>query len=96
MKSKTGKSAELYHLMVKMGYPEEFSNLIAESLNTEWTAGRMIGYLSYNGMLPLEDVADEMLAILSDRDRLVEKYQAEEANAKWNIYLNEGFGTEEE
>ena len=38
--------------------------------------------------LPLEEIADEMLAILSDRNRIMQKHEMEEINARWNEYLN--------
>jgi hypothetical protein len=51
----------------------------------------MIGYLSHYKKLPLEEVADEMLAILSDRNRIMQKKEFESSNAKWNEFLNQGF-----
>ncbi len=79
----TDKSIELYNLMVRRGYPEEFSELIAKELSTGYTADRMMRYI---GREPhsLVDVADEMLAILSDRDRIREKHEAEYAQQKIN------------
>ena len=79
----TEKSIELYNLMVRKGYPEEFAGLIAKELPTEFTAGRMMGYI-LRGEHSLEDVADEMLAILSDRDRIVSKHKLEYAQAGIN------------
>ena len=88
MKQKSPKSLELYDIMIKRGYPEEFCNQITKNLNTDWTAGRMIGYLSHYKKLPLEEIVDEMLAILSDRNRIMQKHELEATNAKWNEYLN--------
>lgn len=48
----------------------------------------MIGYLSHYKKLPMEEIADEMLAILSDRNRIMRKHELEETNARWNEYLN--------
>ena len=48
----------------------------------------MIGYLSHYKKLPLEEIVDEMLAILSDRNRIMQKHELEETNARWNEYLN--------
>jgi hypothetical protein len=50
----------------------------------------MIGYLSHYKKLPMEEVADEMLAILSDRSRIMQKKELESVNARWNEYLNRG------
>lgn len=47
MKPKSAKSLELYDIMMKRGYPEEFCDQISKNLNTDWTAQRMIGYLSH-------------------------------------------------
>ena len=84
------KSRQLYELMISKGYPEEFAALIAGELHTDFTASRMIGYISRSARLPLEEVADEMLAILSDRDRIIEKHMLEHAQAKINeMYRNQ-------
>lgn len=94
MKPKTPKSLELYEIMLRRDYPEPFCDQITRNLNTDWTAQRMIGYLSHYKKLPMEDVVDEMLAILSDRNRIMQKKELESANAKWNEYLNERWSEE--
>jgi uncharacterized protein YdaT len=88
MKPKSEKSIELYNMMLRKGYPEPFCDEVAKNLNTDWTAQRMMGYLSHYNKLSLEDIADEMLAILSDRNRIMQKKELESSNAKWNEYLN--------
>lgn len=96
MKEKSEKSVELYNLMINKGYPEAFADIITKNLNTDFTAMRMLGYL-YNYSNPsLEDVADEMLAILDDRNRIMEKKRLEEVNIAWNDFLNNGFGESDE
>ncbi|MBQ4046436.1 MAG: hypothetical protein II627_08275 [Lachnospiraceae bacterium] len=82
---------ELYHLMLKRGYPEPFCDEVTQNLNTDWTAARMIGYLSHYERLRLEDIADEVLAILSDRSRIMQKKENEYYNARWNEFLASGF-----
>jgi hypothetical protein len=42
----------------------------------------------------MEEVADEMLAILSDRNRIMQKKELESTNARWNEFLNRGFDDE--
>jgi hypothetical protein len=91
MKPKSEKSIELYSMMLRKGYPEPFCDEVTKNLNTDWTAQRMMGYLSHYKKLRLEDVADEMLAILSDRNRIMQKKEMESSNARWNTYLNNGF-----
>lgn len=95
MKTRTAKSMQLYDVMLKRGYPAEFCEQVTLNLNTDWTAQRMLGYLSHYNKLPMEEVVDEMLAILSDRNRIMQKHELEDANAKWNMFLEQGFGDEE-
>ena len=91
MKPRTEKSIELYRLMIKRGYPEVFCDEVTKNLNTDFTATRMIGYLSHYKKLPMEEIADEMLAILSDRNRIMQKKDLENVNASWNEFLMNGF-----
>lgn len=88
MKPRTELSMELYRLLLKRGYPEPFCDQVTKNLNTDWTARRMIGYLSHYQNLPMEEIVDEMLAILSDRNRIMQKKDLEATNARWNDYLN--------
>jgi hypothetical protein len=77
VKEKSEKSIELYNMMLRRGYPEPFCDQVTKNLNTDWTAQRMIGYLSYYKKLRLEEIADEMLAILSDRNQIMQKKEME-------------------
>jgi hypothetical protein len=83
------KSEILYELMLHKGYPESFAGVIAAEMSTDYTAERMISYIGRNGKRPLEEVADEMLAILSDRDRIRDKHITEHAQQKINILYRE-------
>ena len=65
MKPRTEISMQLYNLMMERGYPENLCDLVTRNLNTDYTATRMIGYLSHYSDLPDVEVVDEMLAILS-------------------------------
>ena len=96
MKPRSEMSMELYEMMLDRGYPEEFCDLISKNLNTDFTAGRMMGYLSLYQELPLEEIVDEMLSILADRNRIMQKKQLESNNAEWNRFLEEGFGLDED
>ncbi len=85
----TEKSELLYKLMLRKGYPEAFAQIIASEMSTDFTADRMISYIGGNNKRPLEEVADEMLAIQSERDRIRDKHIAEHAQAKINdLYRN--------
>ena len=56
----------------------------------------MIGYLYHYDNPPVEEIADEMISILSDRNRIMQKKELEETNARWNDFLLHGFNDEEE
>mgnify|MGYP006886334672 FL=1 len=47
MKPRTQKSMELYNTLLNRGFPQEFCEQISRNLNTDWTAQRMLGYLSH-------------------------------------------------
>jgi hypothetical protein len=51
----------------------------------------MIGYLSHYQHPTLEEIADEMLAILNDRNRIMQKKDLEKINESWNNYMMQGF-----
>ena len=57
---------------------------------------RMIGYLRNAKPQSAEEIADEMLAIMEDRERWTKKKEAEYYNAKYNEMLYFGLGTEDE
>ena len=82
--------------MVRKGYPPEFSSLVAEQMNTEYTSERMTAYVKRAGLVPPGEFADEMLAICAERDRLQEKHIAEYAQQKLNRLYSEGFADDEE
>ena len=58
-------------------------------MNTDYTATRMLGYLYRVTNPKIEDLVDEMLAILSDRDAIIQKKEMEQAQAVLNDnYIN--------
>ncbi|MBR3188116.1 MAG: hypothetical protein IKF59_08765 [Lachnospiraceae bacterium] len=83
---------ELIGTIVRMGYPEEFGKLIARNLGSEKTMRRMTAYLHSAKPRSAGEIADEMLAIMSDRERWIRKKKAEEANARYNELLYYGLG----
>ena len=80
---------ELVQAIVRLGYPQSFGILVAENLRTEKTMTRMLGYLRNAKPKKAEEIADEMLAIMSDREQWIAKKEAEEANARYTQLLNE-------
>lgn len=53
-------------------------------MNSKFTSDRMLGYLQCCSQPSVEEIVDEMYAILSDRDRLVEKHRSEKAQSRIN------------
>ena len=84
------RTNELYKVLLDRGYPKEFCAEIAfKNMNTDYTATRMLGYLYRVSDPRIEDLVDEMLAILSDRDAIIQKKEMEHAQAVISeIYRN--------
>ena len=84
------RSEELYKVLASKGYEEGLCREIAyKNMNTDYTATRMLGYLYRMAQPRVEDLVDEMLAILSDRDQIIRKKEMEQAQAVINeIYRN--------
>lgn len=81
---------ELYELLLSRGYPKELCAEIAwKNMNTDYTATRMLGYLYRKSEIRVEDLIDEMIAILSDRDAIIKKKELEHAQEVINdVYQN--------
>lgn len=85
------RTDELYHALKDKGYSDALCREIAyKYLNTDYTATRMLGYLYRVSAPRVEDVVDEMLAILSDRDAIIQKKELEHAQATINSVYREG------
>ena len=84
------RTEELYKLLISKGYPKELCREIAyQHMNTDYTATRMLGYLYRVSNPRVEDLVDEMLAILSDRQQIIQKKEMEQAQAVMNdVYRN--------
>ena len=94
MKVRSEISMQLYEMLLERGYPQNLCELITRNLNTDYTATRMIGYLSHYSYLPEVEVVDEMLAILSDRNAIMKKKELEATQAKINELYNFGLNIE--
>ena len=94
MKEKSEISMQLYQMMLDRGYPENLCELITRNLNTDYTATRMIAYLSHYSYLPEVEMVDEMLAILSDRNEIIRKKESEKAQAAINDVYRFGLDIE--
>lgn len=85
------KQDELYKALQQKDYPDSLCREIAyKQMNTDYTATRMLGYLYRISDPRPEDVVDEMLAILSDRNSIIQKKELEHAQATINKVYREG------
>ena len=84
------RTDELYKILLSKGYPKELCAEIAyKNMNTGYTATRMLGYLYRISNPRIEDLIDEMLAILSDRNAIIQKKELEQAQSVINdVYQN--------
>lgn len=84
------RTDELYKILLSKGYPKELCAEIAyKNMNTDYTATRMLGYLYRISNPRIEDLIDEMLAILSDRNAIIRKKELEQAQSVINdVYQN--------
>ena len=96
MDEQTIARLDLIRTLARMGYPDEFGAAIADNLRTEKMIRRMIRYLDHARPRSAEEIADEMLAIMEDRERWIQKKTTEYYNSKYNELLYYGLGEEEE
>ena len=88
----TRKSDAIYEILLQKGFAESLCREIAyKYMNTDYTATRMLGYLYRMTELKEEQLVDEMIAILEDRDRIIKKHEMEQAQAAINRIYNEYF-----
>ena len=85
------RTDELYKILLSKGYPKELCAEIAyKNMNTDYTATRMLGYLYRISNPRIEDLIDEMLAILSDRKAIIQKKELEQAQSVINDVYQDG------
>ena len=79
----TRKSDAIYEILLQKGFAESLCREIAyKYMNTD--------YLYRMTELKEEQLVDEMIAILEDRDRIIKKHEMEQAQAAINRIYNEG------
>lgn len=79
---------QLVRAVIELGYPEEFGQVLAHELGGEKSMLRMASYLRQAKPTSPEQIADEMLTILSERRRWVEQKISERANASVTAFYN--------
>lgn len=79
---------ELVAAVVRLGFPPEFGMLVANELGGEKSMRRMTSYLRGARPKTMEEVADELVAILEQRSAWVEHKISERANASMTAFYN--------
>jgi len=79
---------DLLSLCRAKGLGEDFGKLIAQQLGSERALRRMISYLVNAKPRSMEEIADEVVAIMEDVNSWREKKQAQESSAVYNAWLN--------
>ena len=72
----------------QIGLPAEFGTLMCDQLRSAVAMNRMSTYLLGVRPTRMEDIADEMLALMQLRDSWVEQKRSEEANAAITAFYN--------
>ena len=79
---------DLADAVMRLGYPEEFAEVLASELRSEQAMRRLASYVRNARPSSPEQIADEMLTIVSDRNRWVEQKISEHANASITAFYN--------
>ena len=79
---------DLLHAVEELGYPEEFGVVLAVELRSDNAMARMTSYLRQAQPQSPEEIADEMLAIVSQRDAWVERKKSQWADSRVNEFYN--------
>lgn len=79
---------DLADAVMQLGYPEEFAQVLAHELHSEKAIRRLAAYVRSARPTTPEQIADEMLTIIADRDRWIEQKMSEHANATITAFYN--------
>lgn len=79
---------ELIRAMAECSFPEDVGALVAKELHSEKSIRRMAGYVRNARPRSMEQIADEMLAIIDDREKWIRKKELEESNERYNAWLD--------
>lgn len=80
--------ADLVAAIEQLGYPGEFGEVLAHELGGAWSMRRMTGYLRSARPSSPEEIADELVAILDQRRRIVEQKVSQRANDSITAFYN--------
>ena len=81
---------ELQAAVAVCGYPLDLAAVLAGELRGEKSMRRMAAYLRAACPKTMEEIADEMIAIIEQRDTWVKKKLSEHAQSSFNEFMNRG------
>ena len=79
---------DLLTAVASIGYPQELAMILADELRGEKSMRRMAAYLQAARPKTMEEIADELLAIIEQRDAWTRKKISERAQSSFNEFLN--------
>ena len=79
---------DLLAAVIALGYPQDLAMVLADELRGEKSMRRMAAYLRAARPETMEEIADEMIAIIEQRDAWVNKKITERAQSSFNEFLN--------
>ena len=79
---------DLLASVTAIGYPQDLATVLADELRGEKSIRRMAAYLRAARPKTMEEIADEMIAIIEQRDAWVKKKITERAQSSFNEFLN--------
>ena len=82
---------DLLAAVTAIGYPEELASVLADGLRGEKSMRRMASYLRVARPQSMEEIADEMLAIVEQRESWVNKKLSERAQMSINSFYRRDF-----
>ena len=88
MSARDDAYVELQAAVAAIGYPQELALVLADELRGEKSMRRMAAYLRAARPKSMEEIADEMLAIIEQRNTWVNKIISEQAQSSFNEFLN--------
>ena len=74
--------------VTELGYPRELADLLAKQLRTPKAIDRMASWMRLARPRDMETIADELLAVCSDRDAWRAKAESREAQSARTAWLN--------
>jgi hypothetical protein len=66
---------KVFEALTELGFRKEFAYVVSREMDTDYLSKRMTGYLYAARPSSMEEVADEMVSIIEERNRLQDKIE---------------------